>query len=181
MPNHCRDGREAFLGRNTARQHTARQRRLYRSSSRAQPGTWYYPNAGVFLSSLTGARALLAQLRGLVTPNSSPDPIPAPSPDPGTKPKPSPKPEPRPKPLTRLVARGHFEDQAMVGLAMLQVSKCHAELCRVLQPCSSCNYSILHSVLTRLTPHILQEADGRIRVDANASLFSSQYAYNGKP
>ena len=27
---------------------------------------------------------------------------------------------------------------------------------------------------------MLQEADGRIRVDANASLFSSQYAYNGK-
>lgn len=74
---------------------------------RARPGTWFFPNAGVFLSSLTGARTLLAQLRGLVE-------------------------------------RGHFEDQAMVGLAMLQ------------------------------------EPNGRIRVDSNATLFSSQYAYNGK-
>ena len=74
----------------TVAQHTARQRQLFfHPSRRAEPGTWYYPNAGVFLSSLTGARALLSQLRGLVAPNSSPDPIPIPD----TKPAPKPKPD----------------------------------------------------------------------------------------
>ena len=72
---------------------------------RSGHGTWLHPNAGAFVSTLRGARALLEQLR-------------------------------------LLAKQGHFEDQAMLGLALLQ------------QP------------------------QGAIAVDVNASLFSSQYAYN---
>lgn len=51
--------------------------------SRAKPGTWLYPNSGVYLSTLRGMRALLERLR-------------------------------------QLVLEGHFEDQGMMGLALLQ-------------------------------------------------------------
>jgi hypothetical protein len=71
------------------------------------PGRWAFPNSGVWVGSLRGARVLLERLR-------------------------------------QLVLQGHFEDQGILGLAMLQ------------------------------------DKDQSIRVDVNGSLFTSQYAYNGK-